>query len=158
MAAVGGPRLALKSVGLRDRSAAEKKSWVAEARLDAILGSCKKTLPSVRCGIRCFMSFVDELMAPVTVKHYFPPGLDTLLAWSVLFRSEGTLANYLGYVKTACLILGVSTQVRSMSFVFAMRDFSLCFRYSMIQQLGGPRPPRQRASTSARDRSCGCKG
>ena len=41
----------------------------------------------------------------------FPPKLDTLLAWSTLFRSEGTWGNYLGYVKTACVLVKVETQV-----------------------------------------------
>ena len=44
-------------------------------------------------------------------KVYFPPQLDTLLAWSTTFRSAGTLSNYLGYVKTGCLIVGASTEV-----------------------------------------------
>ncbi len=43
---------------------------------------------------------------------YFPPSLDTLLAWSTLFRSGGTWANYAGYVRTACIIVNASTQAR----------------------------------------------
>ena len=33
------------------------------------------------------------------------------MAWSVLFRSEGTFANYLGYLKTACLLCKAPTEV-----------------------------------------------
>ena len=40
---------------------------------------------------------------------FFPPSLRMLLAWTTIFRSGGTLRNYLGYVKTGCIIVGVST-------------------------------------------------
>lgn len=43
--------------------------------------------------------------------NYWPPPLNALLAWSVLFRCKGTLCNYLGYVRTGCMIVGVSVQV-----------------------------------------------
>ena len=42
---------------------------------------------------------------------YFPPSVDTLLAWSTLFRSSGTLANYLSHVRTACLLVGAPVDV-----------------------------------------------
>ena len=45
----------------------------------------------------------------------FPPSLPVLLAWSTLFRSHRTLTNYLGYVKTGCMLVGVSTEVISHS-------------------------------------------
>ena len=73
------------------------------ARLDAIMGSCSRSMPSVRSGIRAYICFVDDFC--VGAKSYFPPRLEWLLAWSTCFRSEGTLANYMGYVKTACLVL-----------------------------------------------------
>ena len=34
-----------------------------------------------------------------------------LLTWSTLFRSVGTFSNYMGHVKTACLLIEVSTLV-----------------------------------------------
>ncbi len=43
--------------------------------------------------------------------RYFPPKLNVLLAWSTLFRSEGTWGNYLAYVKTATVMVEASTQV-----------------------------------------------
>ena len=42
---------------------------------------------------------------------YLPPVLTMILTWSTVFRSEGTFANYLGYVKTACMIKGASVSV-----------------------------------------------
>ena len=41
----------------------------------------------------------------------FPPSLDTLLAWCALFRHVGTLSNYLGYVKTGCLLVKADVAV-----------------------------------------------
>ena len=55
------------------------------------------------------MAFADTVFP--NVKHYYPPRLDALLAWSVLFRSGGTLRNYLGYVKTGCIMAGADTKV-----------------------------------------------
>ena len=43
--------------------------------------------------------------------RFFPPSLNVLLAWSLLFRSGGTLRNYFAFVKTGCLVCGVSTEV-----------------------------------------------
>ena len=55
------------------------------------------------------MAFADTVFP--NVKRYYPPRLDALLAWSVLFRSGGTLRNYLGYVKTGCIMAGADTKV-----------------------------------------------
>ena len=44
-------------------------------------------------------------------KYVLPPMLDDLLAWSIMFRSDGTLSNYLGHVKTACLLYNVAVTV-----------------------------------------------
>ena len=43
---------------------------------------------------------------------FFPPRLKVLLAWTTMFRSGGTLRNYLGYVKTGCIIVEANTGVR----------------------------------------------
>ena len=45
------------------------------------------------------------------VRTFFPPEVKDLQVWSTLFRSEGTWANYVSYVRTACMIVQVSTQV-----------------------------------------------
>ena len=41
-----------------------------------------------------------------------PPSISLLLAWTTLFRSPRTLSNYLGYVKTACLLCEKPVTVR----------------------------------------------
>ena len=46
-----------------------------------------------------------------TWKSFFPPPLRLLAAWSACFRCHRTFANYVGYVRTFCLALGVDVQV-----------------------------------------------
>ena len=104
-----GPRGALKRVMATVKSEEEKSAFVQRARLDAILGSCLASMPSVRSGVRCYLAFADALGHKEGM--YMPPHLDMLLTWSTLFRSVGTFSNYLGHVKTACLLIGVSTGV-----------------------------------------------
>ena len=52
-----GPRAALKCVGLRDMSNDGKAAWLEESRLDAILGNCRLSIPSVLSGVRCYIAF-----------------------------------------------------------------------------------------------------
>ena len=104
-----GPRKALQKLHNADLNAEQKSKWMETARLDAILGSCCRSMPSVKSGIRMYLAFVDETYEGP--KKYFPPQLEWLLAWSTLFRSQGTLANYMGYVKTACLIVKQSVKI-----------------------------------------------
>lgn len=104
-----GPLAAVKQLRLQDRTAEERQAWVESARLDAILGVCSRTIPSLKSGIRCYIAFVDSLGGRRDA--YFPPKLDDLLAWSTLFRSEGTLANYLSFVRTACILVKAPVDV-----------------------------------------------
>ena len=104
-----GPRKALQKLHNADLNAEQKSKWMETARLDAILGSCCRSMPSVKSGIRMYLAFIDETYEGP--KRYFPPQLEWLLAWSTLFRSQGTLANYMGYVKTACLIVKQSVKI-----------------------------------------------
>ena len=104
-----GPRKALQKLQKCELNTSQKAVWMETARLDAILGSCCRSLPSVRSGIRMYVAFVEETYEGP--KKFFPPQLEWLLAWSTLFRSQGTLANYIGYVKTGCLIVKQSVKV-----------------------------------------------
>ena len=122
-----GPAAALKRLKLEDRTPGERCAWIETARLDAILGGMRLPLPSLRTGLRCYVAFVSTRgvrgLIPSAVYCmvrssgacfpesvvFFPPSLTMLLAWTTMFRSGGTLRNYLGYVKTGCIIAGVST-------------------------------------------------
>lgn len=126
---------ALKRVGLRGLTEEERCLWAEEARVAAILGSCPRSIPMVQSGYRCYVSFMGAFPFPHPLagfpwsrvrfcscadalrgrgggRRYLPPQLGDLLTWSTLFRCSGTLSNYLGYVKTACLLVNASPQVR----------------------------------------------
>ena len=53
-----GPRAALQHAGLAEMCEADKKQWLEDARVAAILGACPRSLPSVRSGILCYMGFI----------------------------------------------------------------------------------------------------
>ena len=104
-----GPAKAVKNLGGLFKTGVVAEEWLQEARMDAVVGSCKKSLPSVRSGVRCYMAFVDATVGEV--KLYFPPNLSWLLAWSKVFRCDRTFSNYLGYVETACLLVDADVSV-----------------------------------------------
>ena len=125
-----GPRAALRRSGLREMQQGEKKQWVEAARLNAILGNSSASLRSLRSGVCCYITFAGAIAClcccvllarsglaltdscQLGSKHYFPPSLETLLAWSTLFRCKDTFSNYLNYVRTGCLLVKASVQVR----------------------------------------------
>ena len=55
-----GPRSALGRLDLKSMSSDERNSWLEGARADAILGSCKRSLPFVRSGLRCYEGFMSK--------------------------------------------------------------------------------------------------
>ena len=118
----------MKKFDCRLASESERTKWLEESRMDAILGASSRSHKSVRSGIRCWIAFVGVgrsvfvcLLLAVNCsctdqfdpdkKKYFPPPLDLLLSWTTLFRSGGTLRNYLGYLQTGCLMVDAPTQV-----------------------------------------------
>ena len=129
-----GPRQAMRHVDLNLRTPQQKRIWLEEARLNAILGGCKKSLPSIRSGVRCYLAFASKqprldkcMIVAVSIWSgcyivptcdekldiFFPPSIDILVAWSNYFRSAGTYRNYVSYVKTACIVMRKPTSVRS---------------------------------------------
>ena len=104
-----GPARAVQRVVERFPTDADRKVWEVEARARAIVGSCPRSLESARSGMRCWISYYRRGLGKDG--NAFPPVLDDLLSFSGLFRHHGTFSNYLGYVKLACELLGVSTEV-----------------------------------------------
>ena len=58
-----GPRMAMRELRLSERSVAERKAWLEQARIEAVLGSCPLSLKSVRSGLRAYIGFVGEWYA-----------------------------------------------------------------------------------------------
>ena len=103
------PQQVLRYCQFEKRTPVENALWLEVARLNSIVGSSWGTLPSVRSGIKCYIAFIDAVIGKV--KKYFPPELGWLQAWAVVFRCHLTFANYLGYVKTACLFVKADVSV-----------------------------------------------
>ena len=106
-----GPRAELKK--LSKLNVSQTKDWMEAARLEAVLGSCRRSLPSVRSGLRLYIAFVATLVGSEAGVSLFPPRLEWLQAWSGLFRSERTFGNYLGYVSTGCMLVRADVSVFS---------------------------------------------
>ena len=126
--AQSGPMAAVAVLARVNDSQHEWSIWLEEARLHAVLGSCRSSIKSVKSGIRCFVAFIGVPSLVVLLRpfafvacadasglkkgnSYFPLTIDALLAWSRCFRNSGTWRNYLGYVKTACLVVDASVEV-----------------------------------------------
>ena len=62
-----GPRRALKKLALAQLSAADRSLWLEQARIDAIVGSCRGSLESVKSGVRCYVAFVRSSVAGTSV-------------------------------------------------------------------------------------------
>ena len=57
------PSQALQKLHAGELTDAEKVAWMNSARLDAILGSCMRSMPSVRSGIRAYICFAGTVNA-----------------------------------------------------------------------------------------------
>ena len=72
----------------------------------ALLGSCPRSHDSFMSGVTTWMHFASKVLG--RRGREFPPTVHDLVAWSAHFNVRGTFTNYLGYVRLACQILGVS--------------------------------------------------
>ena len=151
---------------IEDRS----HNWILQPIFAVCLQRCPLLYGLCRCfhkvcGTVCSFhydlpSFAAE--ARPDRKVFLPPKLEDLMAWSVLFRSEGTFSNYVGYVKTACLLCKASVKAASLNIVISdgpisghLQQFR---RYSTIQRLSVQSFQSPRGLTSSRDRSFGSGG
>ena len=92
-------------------------------------GVVPRSIESTKSGLRSWIAFATEILG-VDRGRVLPPKLDGLLAWSRQFRRVGvcmtgrvglrrvrciscaaTFSNYLGHVRTGCLLVGVSDAV-----------------------------------------------
>ena len=66
-------------------------------------------MANVKSGIKCYLSFAEIVLKKGPGKK-LPPVVNDLLAWSALFRSHRTLANYMGCLRVGCLLEDVSME------------------------------------------------
>ena len=102
-----GPTSAIKRLRDELRCDEDRSRWVAKARVEALVGGCQKSLPSVKSGLRCYMAFASTVLRKP--RRSLPPSVDDLLAWSMTFRCAETFSNYLGHIRLGCLLAGVAT-------------------------------------------------
>ncbi len=98
-----GPKRAASALGEQLLDTGLREDWLARARLVAILGPASRSLPSLRSGLRAWISFARQVLRCQPGRE-FPPTRDGLVAWSLLFRCPGTFANYLAYLRIGCLL------------------------------------------------------
>ena len=94
--AQSGPRKAMKLLTCTLVSPDGRSSWVARARVAAVLGSCPLSLDKVASGIRCWLELHGSIFGEEARPS--PPSLEALLAWSRTFRCSGTFTNYVAHV------------------------------------------------------------
>lgn len=69
----------------RDIKARER--WRDEARVAAVMGSCPRSMPSFRSGMRHWIRFIEIMYGEEhMVENALPPKMDDVLAWSNTFR------------------------------------------------------------------------
>ena len=103
-------------------NAARRKQWIADARIAAVLGNCPKSHASFVSGTCvCILFKRKKMLALAGIRNWcefaeiffgssalgFPPTVDAIVCWSHTFRNIGTFANYLGFLRSACLALDV---------------------------------------------------
>ena len=67
---------------------AAKREWTTYARVAAVLGSCPRSLPSLKSGLRHWIRYIEIMYGKEQVdQKAFPPDLNDILAWSNTFRS-----------------------------------------------------------------------
>ena len=104
-----GPKKAAAELCMALPTQTSRCDWALSARVEAVVGSCKKSLPSAKSGMRAWITFFRDLLGKTGSS--FPPELDDLLAWSRLFQHEGTFCNYVAYVRLGCEIVGAPIDV-----------------------------------------------
>ena len=62
-----GPVAAAKRMRLEELTASQRTAWIEEARLDAILGGLRLSIPSLRSGLRCYLAFVSKRCVAIAV-------------------------------------------------------------------------------------------
>ena len=104
-----GPREAMRDLAAILTNDKARADWKEAARLAAIVGSCPKSMREASSGMRAWICFARNVLG---VKgSLWPPKEHDITAWSNMFRAEGTFSNYLGYVKTGCMLVNAPTDV-----------------------------------------------
>ena len=97
------PKAALRILGVGEMCPDVSLQWLEGTRVNAVLGSCKHSLKSLRSGFSCFATFVRA--AEPNCVEVIPPKSDLLLLWSTLFRSERSRGDLSGLLQDGVFTL-----------------------------------------------------
>ena len=97
----GGPAKALQRLMVEHETPEARRAWALMAENEAITGSCRLSLASVRTGIRRWSRFAVNFLG---LERPYPAPLYGLLAYSKTFRCADVYTNYLGYARVGCLL------------------------------------------------------
>lgn len=100
-----GPVAAIKAAAASLDGSIERKAYVEELRIQAVLDSARASHPRIMSGLRAWSAFVDQVLG--TPGRHLPPTVDGLVAFSAFFRSVGTYSNYISSIAYACCVLNV---------------------------------------------------
>ena len=64
-----GPRECFKKLQLRERPWHDRLTWVSEAYLNAMLVGWKKSLPSIKSEVSCFIAFAGSVLSYAYAWH-----------------------------------------------------------------------------------------
>lgn len=65
----------------------ERTYWRSAARVAAVMGSCPRSLPSFKSGLKNWIRFIEIIHGRESVANEaFPPSIDNVLAWTHTFR------------------------------------------------------------------------
>ena len=104
-----GPREAMRDLATILTNDKARADWKEAARLAAIVGSCPKSMREASSGMRAWICFARNVLG---VKgSLWPPKEHDITAWSNMFRAEGTFSNYLGHVKTGCMLVNAPIDI-----------------------------------------------
>ena len=89
------------------QTAEGKAQWRHEARVAAVLGSCPKSVKSLKSGFRNWVNYICHTYPEEeSCQRVLPPLLSDVVAWSCTFRCFATYSNYLGYLRGVCAATG----------------------------------------------------
>ena len=111
----------------------DRQDWLESARVAAIAGSCPRSHASAISGIKFYAWFALNILQQKG--NLLPPSIESLLAWSRLFRNAKTFGNYVSYVKLACELRGVALDV------FSHPSLRRAKEAVRKRRLVAPRPP-----------------
>ena len=102
-----GPRQSCTALAAAVHSGMAPCGILQQARIDNVLESASKSLPSIASAVQCWAGFCDGVLQ--AGGHHLPPSPEGLAAWARCFRNSKVYGNYVAGVRFACELVGLPT-------------------------------------------------